>query len=164
MAKAIFLIALILALSIIQSSAIPFTEKDIESEENFKDLFERWLSHFGLARDLDFDKTQRFNVFKDNVKFIHEFNKQGHAYELALNKFGAMTKEEFRNTYAGSKIDHHKTLRGERHSDGFLYETVKDVPASVDWRQNGAVTPVKNQLQCGKCIIFLMINFVWFNS
>ncbi|XP_078172640.1 thiol protease SEN102-like [Carex rostrata] len=157
MAKAIFVIALILALSIIQSSAIPFTEKDIESEESFKDLFERWLSHFGLVRDLDFDKTQRFNVFKDNVKFIHEFNKQGHDYELALNKFGAMTKEEFRNTYAGSKIDHHKALRGERHSDGFLYEMVKDVPASVDWRQNGAVTPVKNQGQCGSCWSFSTI-------
>lgn len=159
MAKVVSLVALILALSIIQSIAIPFTNKDLESEESFKDLFERWLSHHGFARDLDFDKTQRFNVFKDNVKFIHEFNKQGHAYELALNKFGAMTKEEFRNTYAGSKIDHHRTLRGEHHGDGFLYETVKDVPASVDWRQKGAVLPVKNQGPCGKCIIFLMINF-----
>lgn len=142
---------IVLASSVIhQSTAIPFTEKDLESDESLKGLFERWLLRHGLMRDLD-DKAKRFNVFKDNVKYIHEFNKQGHSYKLALNKFGAMTKEEFRNTYAGSKIDHHKTLRGERRGSGnFIYEKVKSVPASIDWREKGAVTPVKNQGQCGK--------------
>ncbi|KAJ4786622.1 hypothetical protein LUZ62_037868 [Rhynchospora pubera] len=157
MAKVVSLIAIILALSIIQSTAIPFTEKDLESEESLKALFERWLSHHGLSRDLD-DKAKRFNVFKDNVKYIHEFNKKGNSYELALNKFGAMTKEEFRNTYVSSKIDHHRTLRGEARSSGsFMYEKVKSVPASVDWRQKGAVTPVKNQGQCGSCWTFSTI-------
>jgi KDEL-tailed cysteine endopeptidase len=148
MTKAVFLIAIFLAVSVVQSAAILFTEKDLESDETLRDLFERWLSHHGSARDLD-DKAKRFNVFKDNVKFIHEFNKQGHSYELALNKFGSMTKEEFRNMYAGSKIDHHKTLRGERDFGSFMYENVKSVPASVDWRQKGAVAPVKNQGRCG---------------
>ncbi|KAF3336332.1 vignain-like protein [Carex littledalei] len=148
MAKAVSLIAIILALSIIQSTAILFTEKDLESEESLKDLFERWLSHHGWARDRD-DKNQRFNVFKDNVKYIHEFNKQGNTYELALNKFGAMTKEEFSSTYANLKIDY-DVLEGERHgSDIFMYENVKGVPDFVDWRQNGAVTLVKNQGPCG---------------
>ncbi|KAJ4807746.1 hypothetical protein LUZ62_020312 [Rhynchospora pubera] len=157
MERTVFLIAIVLALSIIQSTATPFTEKDLESEESLKALYERWISHHGLSRDLD-DKAKKFNVFKDNVKYIHEFNKQGHSYELALNKFGAMTKEEFRSTYAGSKIDHHRIRRGEaRGSGSFMYEKVKSVPASVDWRLKGAVNPVKNQGQCGSCWSFSTI-------
>ncbi|KAJ4786623.1 hypothetical protein LUZ62_037869 [Rhynchospora pubera] len=155
MERTVFLIAIVLALSIIQSTAIPFTEKDLESEESLKALYERWISHHGLSRDLD-DKAKKFNVFKDNVKYIHEFNKQGHSYELALNKFGAMTKEEFRSTYAGSKIDHHRIRRGEaRGSGSFMYEKVKSVPASVDWRLKGAVNPVKNQ---GQCVLEYQLN------
>lgn len=149
MAKTIILMATLFALSTIQSTAIPFTKKDLKTEECLKSLFESWLSHHGFNWDLD-KKAKWFNAFKDNVKYIHEFNKQDNSYELMLNKFSAMTVEEFRNTYASSKIDHYRLLRGEGQGSAgsFRYEKVKKLPP-VDWRLKGAVTTVKNQGQCG---------------
>ncbi|XP_078174922.1 vignain-like [Carex rostrata] len=155
MSKSAFLVAIILVLSL-QSSAIQFTEKDLESEESLKDLFERWLSCHGLTRDLD-DKAKRFNVFKDNVMYINEFNKQGHSYELGLNKFSAMTNEEFSSTYANLKINC-EALEGECHSsDIYMYENVKSVPDFIDWREKGVVTSVKDQGPCGSSWAFSTI-------
>ncbi|KAJ3681180.1 hypothetical protein LUZ60_015669 [Juncus effusus] len=152
MRKSLVFIA-ILSLLALQSTAIPFTPKDLETDESFKTLFERWLSHHDLTRDLT-EKAKRFNVFKENVLFIHEHNKKGKSYELALNKFGDMTQEEFQSFYAGSKINHHRSLRGELFSSSFMHGTMEKVPSSIDWRQKGAVAAVKDQGQCGSCWSF----------
>lgn len=147
-----FLVGLYLFLSLLAAAAnaMGFEEKDLSSEESLWDLYERWRSHHTTARDPG-EKKKRFNVFKDNVNFIHSFNKMDATYRLKLNKFGDMTHREFKSIYAGSRVDHHRALRGSPTWKGrFMYENVSDVPVSVDWREKGAVTAVKNQGHCGK--------------
>lgn len=153
----IILVALALAFSLVR--CIPFDDEDLATEESLWNLYERWRSHHTVSRDLD-GKYERFDVFVENVKFIHEFNKKDDAsYKLSLNKFGDMTNEEFRRWYAGSKVQHHKLRRGSLHGDGrsfmhengsFMHENAHNFPALVDWRQKGAVTGIKDQGQCGK--------------
>lgn len=112
---------------------------------------EQWMAQYSRVYKDAAEKARRFEVFKANVKFIESFNAAGNRkFWLGVNQFADLTNDEFRAT---------KTNKGFKHSPmkvptGFRYENVSidALPATIDWRSKGAVTPIKDQGQCGKYI------------
>ncbi|GMN43572.1 hypothetical protein TIFTF001_012779 [Ficus carica] len=115
-------------------------------EASMSERHEQWMARYGRTYKDDAEKEKRFQVFKSNVAYIESANKAGNRpYKLGINEFADQTNEEFR----ASRNGYRSSSTPRPIHTPFRYENVTSVPSSVDWRKKGAVTPVKDQGQCG---------------
>ncbi|KAF4386553.1 hypothetical protein G4B88_006809 [Cannabis sativa] len=66
---------------------------------------EEWMVRHGKVYKSAQEKEIRFNIFKENVKFIESFNKheKKYSFKISMNKFGDMANHEFRALRNGYK-------------------------------------------------------------
>jgi C1A family cysteine protease len=91
-------------------------------------------------------------AFTENDKIIQEHNAGDFSWTLGHNEFSDLTWEEFSSKYVGG-YDSNPHLNRTKDYDYSLLEKT-DLADSVDWVTKGAVSPVKNQAQCGSCWAF----------
>lgn len=127
----------------------PRTEKEVAN------LYEEWLVKHGKAYNAIGEKEKRFEIFKDNLKFIDEHNSQKRSYKVGLNRFADMTNEEYRSVFLGTRNEaKRRVAKAKGVSQRYAVRGGDMLPERVDWRERGAVAPVKNQGSCGSCWAF----------
>lgn len=141
-------------------SIISYDETHIHrrTDDEVAALYESWLIEHGKSYNALGEKDKRFQIFKDNLKYIDEQNSvPDKSYKLGLTKFADLTNEEYRSIYLGYKSSGDRRRLSTKESDRYLPKVGDNLPESIDWREKGVLVGIKDQGGCGSCWAFSAI-------
>ena len=111
--------------------------------------FAAWAATYGKVYNGE-EAVAREHVYNANIAWIEEHQAEVD-FELGANQFADLTLDEFRAQYL--------TLKPENQAGSQAYlgkhtYSGTDLPDEIDWSTKAAVSPVKDQGQCGSCWAF----------
>ncbi|MCO5568297.1 hypothetical protein L7F22_021996 [Adiantum nelumboides] len=141
---------------------LQYSAQDLASESRLSWLFDRWNLKNGRhypEGGSSSEKEKRFNIFKKNLRYIHDHNTRGTSnFTLGLTRFADLTNDEFKAlNYFGARrpLDSahtaHRKLPIESLNGRSAYKCDSNgLPSAFDWRDEGVVVDVKDQ---GPCVL-----------
>ncbi|XP_073029734.1 cysteine protease RD19A-like [Primulina eburnea] len=105
---------------------------------------------FNKAYRTQEEHDYRFSVFRANLHRARRHQKLDPSAVHGVTQFSDLTSREFRSQFLG--VNRRLRLPSDAHKAEIL--PTNDLPTDFDWRNHGAVSPVKNQGSCGSCWSF----------
>ena len=118
--------------------------------------FDNWVHTYNKTYVSLSEYNIRQSIYLSNLVKISKHNSEDHTWSMDVNQFADLTRAEFKQLYAGCVVNNTRNFI----VDSFQVSDMAVLPVSVDWTEKGAVTPVKNQGQCGSCWAFSTIGSV----
>ena len=139
----------IATLAVFCSLALSSSSTYIPSFQEFKTLYNKSYQN-------EREERYRHLIYKYNTLYIQQENEKDHTYTLAVNEYADLMRDEFfqQNVKSGTSYNIMIPFNDVSFHTNTAYMGSMDYPSEVDWVSKGAVTPVKNQGQCGSCWSF----------
>jgi len=126
-----------------------FLAASVLAETFITQEFLEYAKTYGKVYESDAHMSIKAQIYAQNVDKINKHNADTtQTWQMGINQFTDMNEEErmaFLGFYQDSNWENATRI------------SAKDLPAapdSYDWRQHGAVNPIRNQGQCGTCWTF----------
>ncbi|KAK3195410.1 hypothetical protein Dsin_026720 [Dipteronia sinensis] len=111
--------------------------------------FSLFKKRFGKSYASQEEHDHRFRIFQANLRRAARHQTLDPSATHGVTRFSDLTPAEFRRAHLGLR-----NLRFPKDAQKAPILPTNDLPEDFDWREKGAVTPVKNQGSCGSCWSF----------
>lgn len=130
--------------------------EDAEDSDEYRLAFDNFINQYDKVYESAADKESHFDVFKSSLQYVESENAKNLSYTVKINSFADQSVEEIKSKRLGlsSPTRSHQRLWAGMPYLGMDFYSGEELPSRIDWTEQGAVTPVKDQGSCGSCWTF----------